>query len=40
MDWQVLDEAHEHAKSGETSPIGMVVVRGNSIVLIEALERI
>jgi hypothetical protein len=37
---QVVDETFELSKSGERSPIGMVVVRGNSIVLMEARERI
>lgn len=36
----VLDEAHEVAKKGEKIPIGMVVIRGNSVVLLEALDRI
>lgn len=36
----VLDEALE-VKSGDTrEPIGMVVIRGNAVVMIEALDRI
>lgn len=36
----VVDEAVEDTKKGEKTPIGMVVIRGNSVVLIESLERI
>ncbi|XP_046365166.1 probable small nuclear ribonucleoprotein G [Haliotis cracherodii] len=36
----VVDEGTEETKTGEKRPIGMVVVRGNSIVLLEALDRI
>jgi len=36
----VIDEAVEHCKSGEKNNIGMVVVRGNSITLLESMERI
>ncbi|XP_067657907.1 small nuclear ribonucleoprotein G-like [Haliotis asinina] len=36
----VVDEGMEETKTGERRPIGMVVVRGNSIVLLEALDRI
>jgi small nuclear ribonucleoprotein G len=37
----VIDEAVEHVKgSNNMNPIGMVVVRGNSVVMIEALERL
>ncbi|KAL8599478.1 hypothetical protein ACOMHN_065277 [Nucella lapillus] len=36
----VVDESIEETKSGEKRSIGMVVVRGNSIVLLEALDRI
>lgn len=36
----VVDEAIEEAKTGEKNSIGMVVVRGNSIVLLESLDRI
>uniref|UniRef100_A0A915HZL1 Small nuclear ribonucleoprotein G n=1 Tax=Romanomermis culicivorax TaxID=13658 RepID=A0A915HZL1_ROMCU len=36
----VIDEAVEHAKGGEQNQMGMIVIRGNSIVLMEVLERI
>jgi len=36
----VIDEAVEEAKDGNRNNIGMVVVRGNSIIMLEALERI
>ncbi|KAK6185773.1 small nuclear ribonucleoprotein G [Patella vulgata] len=36
----VVDESVEKLKSGGEQPIGMVVVRGNSIVLLESLERV
>lgn len=36
----VIDEALEVVRSGEKRPIGMVVARGNSILMIEALERL
>uniref|UniRef100_A0A6G5ADX3 Small nuclear ribonucleoprotein G n=1 Tax=Rhipicephalus microplus TaxID=6941 RepID=A0A6G5ADX3_RHIMP len=36
----VLDEAVEETKGGEKHNIGMVVVRGNSIILLESQERI
>ncbi|PVD29912.1 hypothetical protein C0Q70_09170 [Pomacea canaliculata] len=36
----VVDESTEETKSGERRSIGMVVVRGNSIVLLEALDRV
>ena len=36
----VLDDAHEELKKGEKVPIGMVVIRGNAVVLLEALDRI
>ncbi|CAI7597945.1 unnamed protein product [Penicillium manginii] len=36
----VLDEAFEEKAGGEKVSIGMVVIRGNSVVMIEALERI
>ncbi|CAF0770973.1 unnamed protein product [Didymodactylos carnosus] len=36
----VIDEAQEHTKNGEKRPIGMVVARGNSVVMIEALDRL
>ncbi|OQR73846.1 small nuclear ribonucleoprotein G-like [Tropilaelaps mercedesae] len=35
----VLDDAEE-LKGGQKIPIGMIVVRGNSIVLLETKERI
>jgi len=36
----VLDEAMELASTGEHHNIGMVVVRGNSVVLMEAMDRV
>lgn len=36
----VIDEAVEETKTGEQNHIGMVVVRGNSIVLLQAQERV
>ncbi|GAB6031423.1 hypothetical protein CHUAL_009200 [Chamberlinius hualienensis] len=36
----VVDEATEEIKGGEKNNIGMVVIRGNSIVLLESLDRI
>jgi small nuclear ribonucleoprotein G len=37
----VIDEATEHVRGGNVmNPIGMVVVRGNSVIMIEALERL
>ncbi|KAK3208335.1 hypothetical protein GRF29_77g389235 [Pseudopithomyces chartarum] len=36
----VLDEAVEERKDGGKERLGMVVIRGNSVVLIEALDRI
>lgn len=36
----VIDEAVEETRKGEKIPIGMVVTRGNSVVLIESLDRI
>ncbi|XP_021351404.1 probable small nuclear ribonucleoprotein G [Mizuhopecten yessoensis] len=36
----VVDESIEDCKSGEKNSIGMVVVRGNSIILLEALDRV
>uniref|UniRef100_A0A8W8IW31 Small nuclear ribonucleoprotein G n=1 Tax=Magallana gigas TaxID=29159 RepID=A0A8W8IW31_MAGGI len=36
----VVDECIEETKLGERNQIGMVVVRGNSIILLEALDRI
>jgi len=36
----VIDDAVEETKTGEKNSIGMVVIRGNSVGLLEALERI
>lgn len=36
----VLDEAVEEKDNGEKVRLGMVVIRGNSVVMLEALERI
>ncbi|KAL1990262.1 hypothetical protein VTN49DRAFT_6101 [Thermomyces lanuginosus] len=36
----VLDEAVEEKANGEKEKLGMVVIRGNSVVMLEALERI
>jgi len=36
----VIDETIEETKEGNRNNIGMVVVRGNSIIMLEALERI
>ncbi|KAG4302270.1 hypothetical protein PCANB_001475 [Pneumocystis canis] len=36
----VLDDAVEEKEGGEKYPIGTIVIRGNSVVMIEALERI
>ncbi|PHH87455.1 hypothetical protein CDD83_8847 [Cordyceps sp. RAO-2017] len=36
----VLDEAVEETVSGSKTPLGMVVIRGNSVVMLEAMERI
>ncbi|XP_066025070.1 small nuclear ribonucleoprotein G-like [Pocillopora verrucosa] len=36
----VLDEAVEEVSAQEKHNIGMVVIRGNSIVIMEALDRI
>ncbi|KEF58996.1 small nuclear ribonucleoprotein G [Exophiala aquamarina CBS 119918] len=35
----VLDEAVEEKPGGERERLGMVVIRGNSVVMLEALER-
>jgi small nuclear ribonucleoprotein G len=35
----VLDEAYEEKTSGQRIPIGTVVMRGNSVVMMEALDR-
>ncbi|KAF7503885.1 Serine/threonine-protein kinase smg1 [Endocarpon pusillum] len=36
----VLDEAVEEKAGGDKVRLGMVVIRGNSVVMLEALERI
>ncbi|XP_060043106.1 small nuclear ribonucleoprotein G isoform X1 [Erinaceus europaeus] len=36
----VIDECVEMATSGQQNNIGMVVIRGNSIIMLEALERV
>uniref|UniRef100_A0A2K6S0W0 Small nuclear ribonucleoprotein G n=1 Tax=Saimiri boliviensis boliviensis TaxID=39432 RepID=A0A2K6S0W0_SAIBB len=36
----VIDECMEMATSGQQNNIGMVVIRGNSIIMLEALERV
>ncbi|XP_041983666.1 probable small nuclear ribonucleoprotein G [Aricia agestis] len=36
----VLDEAVEEAKDGSRNLIGMVVIRGNSIIMLESLDRL
>merc|ERR1711872_649914 len=36
----VMDEAVEHCKTGEKNNIGMVVVRGNSVTLLETNDRL
>ena len=36
----VMDECIEERKTGERFDIGMVVVRGNSIIMLEALEPV
>merc|ERR1712110_110092 len=36
----VVDATTEVKKTGEKNNIGMVVVRGNSVVMLEAMERI
>ncbi|KZZ91908.1 small nuclear ribonucleoprotein SmG [Ascosphaera apis ARSEF 7405] len=36
----VLDEAVEEKSNGEKARLGMVTIRGNSVVMLEALERI
>ncbi|KAL8381876.1 hypothetical protein RB595_005904 [Gaeumannomyces hyphopodioides] len=36
----VLDEAFEDKDGGEKVKLGMVVIRGNSVVMLEAMERI
>lgn len=36
----VLDEAMEEKPGGEKQRMGMCVIRGNSVVMLEAMERI
>ncbi|XP_063369950.1 small nuclear ribonucleoprotein G [Cydia strobilella] len=36
----VLDESVEESKDGQRNNIGMVVIRGNSIIMLESLDRI
>ncbi|KAJ8718325.1 hypothetical protein PYW08_002562 [Mythimna loreyi] len=36
----VLNESVEECKDGQRNNIGMVVIRGNSIVMLESLDRI
>jgi len=36
----VLDEALEFTKSGDRNYIGMIVLRGNSVVMLEAKDRL
>jgi len=36
----VVEDTVEHLKSGQSQQIGMVVIRGNSIVIMEPQERI
>lgn len=36
----VLDETTEMCKDGTKNTIGMVVIRGNSIVMVETLDRV
>ncbi|XP_031638609.1 probable small nuclear ribonucleoprotein G [Contarinia nasturtii] len=36
----VIDETVEECKDGTKNNIGMVVIRGNSIVMVEGLERV
>lgn len=36
----VLDEAVEEKADGTRQRLGMVVIRGNSVVMLEALERV
>ena len=36
----VLDESIEIAKTGERTDIGMIVIRGNSVVMIDAKDRL
>lgn len=36
----VIDESVEICKNGVQNNIGMVVIRGNSVVMLEALDRV
>lgn len=36
----VLDDAVEEKKSGEKESIGQVIIRGNSVVMLESLEKV
>jgi len=36
----VVDDSVEETKTGEKRNIGMVVIRGNSVVLLESQERV
>lgn len=36
----VIDESIEICKNGVHNNIGMVVIRGNSVVMLEALDRV
>uniref|UniRef100_A0A8C2LV88 Small nuclear ribonucleoprotein G n=1 Tax=Cricetulus griseus TaxID=10029 RepID=A0A8C2LV88_CRIGR len=36
----VIDECVKMATSGQQNNIGMVVIRGNSIIMLEVLERV
>ncbi|XP_066587174.1 probable small nuclear ribonucleoprotein G [Prorops nasuta] len=36
----VIDESVEESKDGTKNNIGMVVIRGNSVIMLEALDRI
>jgi len=36
----VLDDAYEEVSQTERNAIGMVVLRGNAVILIEPLERV
>lgn len=36
----VVDESFEERKDGEKLNIGMVVVRGNSVILLESMDRL
>ncbi|EHY58982.1 Serine/threonine-protein kinase smg1 [Exophiala dermatitidis] len=36
----VLDDAVEEKAGGERERLGMVAIRGNSVVMLEALERV